>query len=260
MNNNLEELTGDSVEPCHHMGSCLPDGMGSCLPDEMGPCLPDEMGACLPDETGAAKACLLEHRHSQDSPNTDSSESPYEIQVQVPQAGVVTDTDGDVGYLSNSTCSSSHGYDCPVMDQSNSQANTAVDPHVVPIDWSDVGCGHGDSEVDDLLYHFDLFFRERFFSELQQFQDSIHSMLSEQQIHVRQIIHTALNSPTQQKDSGDFLDHIESPTSKDCDLEVRHRDCFEYKESSSPKDKILLQLLSTVGQIGALLQRPQYKT
>lgn len=104
------------------------------------------------------------------------------------------DKDHDVGYSSHSTCSSCN-VDSVQMEQGS---HASYIPNHLNIDWSDTECEeghlHGENEVEDLLYHFDKFFKERLDTEMQQVQNTFRSMLTEQQIHVRQIVHAVVDS------------------------------------------------------------------
>ncbi|KAL3881645.1 hypothetical protein ACJMK2_028058 [Sinanodonta woodiana] len=97
----------------------------------------------------------------------------------------------DVGYSSHSTCSSCQGPEGAATDQ-----GSPLLPQETKWDLEncqkDVYPQNGSSEVDDLIYHFERFFHERFEDELQNFRDSIHAMISDQQAHVRQIVHSAV--------------------------------------------------------------------
>ncbi|XP_060595147.1 uncharacterized protein LOC132749436 [Ruditapes philippinarum] len=65
----------------------------------------------------------------------------------------------------------------------------------------------GENELEDLLYHFQNFFQNRFESEFQRYREAVYGIIQEQQSHVRQIVHTAIReqSSSQRSFTEEFL-------------------------------------------------------
>ncbi|CAG2198767.1 unnamed protein product [Mytilus edulis] len=91
-----------------------------------------------------------------------------------PTFSVPLDTgDTDMGYSSHSACSS-----C----QQGSQTDSGQNINFTDVEYAE-DCFDGDDEMEDLLFHFDRFFRNRY-----------EELLTEQGMHVRQIIKKAAKS------------------------------------------------------------------
>lgn len=96
------------------------------------------------------------------------------IQSWCPSFSVPLDNgDTDMGYSSHSACSS-----C----QQGSQTDSGQNINFTDVEYAE-DCFDGDDEMEDLLFHFDRFFRNRY-----------EELLTEQGMHVRQIIKKAAKS------------------------------------------------------------------
>ncbi|KAJ8314674.1 hypothetical protein KUTeg_006824 [Tegillarca granosa] len=157
-----------------------------------------------------------------------------EDKVCLPTNGEI---DHDVGYSSHSTCSSCY-VDSVQMEQGS---HVSYIPNQLNIDWSDTECEegylHGENEVEDLLYHF-----ERLDTEVQKIQNTFHSMLTEQQIHVRQIVHTVLDS-SQHLPSENVQSHDTQNDIKDFKRMNLPDDSVESLQNKIPQTLISIPLL-----------------
>ncbi|KAK3585546.1 hypothetical protein CHS0354_022957 [Potamilus streckersoni] len=120
----------------------------------------------------------------------------------------------DVGYSSHSTCSSCQGPEGAATDH-----GSPLVPQQTQWDLEnyqkDMHPQNGSSEVDDLIYHFERFFHERFEDELRNFRESVHAMISDQQAHVRQIVHSAVCEAQVKELSGECSCKCDSPIARE---------------------------------------------
>ncbi|XP_021344723.1 uncharacterized protein LOC110444686 isoform X1 [Mizuhopecten yessoensis] len=131
---------------------------------------------------------------------TSSTQASYEARMDhfVHEAGqfsTESESERDVGFSGHSTSSS-----CQLETSPTDQEQVGSAWNNFPIDWSDAEadiCLHGNNKIDDLIYHFDKFFRGQIDNKLSEMGDFIHSLMTEQQTHVRYIVNTAVtNSQT----------------------------------------------------------------
>ncbi|XP_046583272.1 uncharacterized protein LOC124290569 [Haliotis rubra] len=121
--------------------------------------------------------------------------------------------DNDTGYSSHdSSCLQEDGSDKSWRQnpQGVSKDVSCEDSPSEPIiDWSynEDDSMQGLDEVEDLLYHFEKFFREKLEHHVKDFTTSMQIMFSEQQIHVRQIVNSTFHGHGYQ--DGDLLTELE---------------------------------------------------
>ncbi|KAH3724480.1 uncharacterized protein LOC127853068 isoform X2 [Dreissena polymorpha] len=113
---------------------------------------------------------------------------------------VTRDLQLDSGYSSHSSSAM-----CYLQDCSQTETGLVEGSHTGVIEGSqdmgslpgtsdgDSGCLQGDLDLDDLLYHFQQFFRHQFDEELQLMHERMCGILASQETHVRRIVHMALS-------------------------------------------------------------------
>lgn len=189
----------------------------------------------------------------------------------------------DLGYSSTSGGSSYQGQDKDSQrDNLTADQGSQLDIPMSPgAAWSDENCGenylHGENELEDLLFYFHRFFEDRFESELNQFRESIHGIIHEQQSHVRQIIHRATcmreqnsqNSSDEQPQKGatsisqpqsDVVSRLLDgtlyiPNEELCSLRLNR----EPRPSSDERRTKLLELLADSCSISSLLTKAEFR-
>lgn len=167
------------------------------------------------------------------------------------------EADIDMGYSSHSACSScQHG-----SQVDSAGTNTKYDDGYTE-------CFNADEEMEDLLFHFDRFFRNRY-----------EEILTEQEMHVRQIVKKVIKTCN---DKDGFTEAVEitdkaTQTEKfsfpsiilkeDCQVSTETKESISSKKltddciaSFMQKDRLLLKLTSLTCAISNLLQRKEYKT
>ncbi|KAK7107795.1 hypothetical protein V1264_015647 [Littorina saxatilis] len=125
-------------------------------------------------------------------------------------------------------------------------------------------------ELGDLLRRFDTFFREKVDNELQSISDFMHGMLSEQQIHLQQILVNAsahTKSFHSQQETGDVLPSDEEAFSKgavqglepyeEIEMQLSTAESAE-KYQRSATSEILLEMMSLACELSALLNQSKY--
>ncbi|XP_053397978.1 uncharacterized protein LOC123553098 [Mercenaria mercenaria] len=120
--------------------------------------------------------------------------------------GTQPDPSFDQGYSSHSTGSSNQGQDSQ-REGSVMEEGSQLDLCIEEKGWSagsksgDDNYLHGENELEDLLYHFQNFFQNRFESEFHRYQEAVYGIIQEQQNHVRQIVHTAIREQSSSQKS-----------------------------------------------------------
>ncbi|XP_025097680.1 uncharacterized protein LOC112565984 isoform X2 [Pomacea canaliculata] len=120
-------------------------------------------------------------------------------------------------------------------------------------------------ELDDMLCRFDTFFREKLNTELQSHQEFMHGLLSEQQIHLRQILRFNLNVlPSYETGQQVNNRNQEDMTKNYVDLEEAEMP-YSYDPGATSSDihvhrkqGLLTELLSLSCQVSALLSEVRF--
>lgn len=219
-----------------------------------------------------ASQAPMVHRMSSDSDMTYPTQNPV-------YPGSQLDPSFDQGYGSHSAGSTYHGVDSQmegsVMEQESQQG-----PGSVAGTSADYWCG--DNELEDLLYHFQNFFKNRFESELRHYQEAVYGILEEQQNHVRQIVHTAIREHNSQSYTDELLNENTDDgknVSKEeiqpgsSDSQLCYMDYYipagvvaSTTNSTSTKSKgemkktRLIELLAMSCSVSTLLAKSQYKS
>ncbi|XP_041351719.1 uncharacterized protein LOC121370504 isoform X2 [Gigantopelta aegis] len=173
------------------------------------------------------------------------------------------ETENDTGYVSHDSRDDSSEHS--VYMQSSETVALRTDQQLTQSmadDWLEVITEDNVSvqsmdNMDDLLYHFDKFFRDRFDSELFRFKSAMYEMLSEQQLHMRQIIHSVEMMPEENDvifpDSGSSVPDNEENVSQS-KLIQGNAMCKE-----KTKSRALLELMSLSCGVTALLNETKYR-
>lgn len=173
--------------------------------------------------------------------------------------------EADMGYSSHSACSS-----CQQGSQADSGQNNLNYPDV---DYTEE-CFNGDEEMEDLLFHFHRFFKNRY-----------EEILTEQEMHVRQIVKKVIktcndkdcfNEAVEVTDKATQTDEIKKftvpsviindSTYKACNrledqdqTSLRNSSTDSIRHAIMQKDKLLQRVTSLTCDITSLLQRKEYK-
>ncbi|RUS90715.1 hypothetical protein EGW08_001519, partial [Elysia chlorotica] len=121
----------------------------------------------------------------------------------------------------------------------------------------EIGDCEANFDYNSILHQFDAFFRGKLDAELALFQESMHSMLTEQQIHVRKIISSASQDNSYEVDTE--VKPVESavPTD-DASLVVEGIEefrCLCQESQKKEKNELFIEILSLSCQLTELLSQ-----
>ncbi|XP_033740843.1 uncharacterized protein LOC117327778 [Pecten maximus] len=211
-----------------------------------------------------------------------SSQTSYDTRMdhitrESGQFSTESESERDLGFSSHSTSSS-----CQFETSPTEQEQVDGSWNNFPIDWSDAEadiCQHGNNKIDDLIYHFDKFFRGQIENKFTEMGDFIHSLMTEQQTHVRYIVNTAvttsqtltsfekdttLGSPirklTRLSSSQEVPGSptVMSPVAENVDLSKGPRTTHKSIQVEDKRERLLLRILSTSCAVGCVLLRPEF--
>ncbi|XP_060067674.1 uncharacterized protein LOC132547886 [Ylistrum balloti] len=221
----------------------------------------------LNQQKGTSKLNMteIESEQAENLIQTSCSQASFEARMDnfVPEVGqfsMESESERDTGFSSHSTSSSCQLETSPTEQEADSSWN------YFPIDWSDAEadiCLHGNNKIDDLIYHFDKFFRGQIENKLSEMGSFIHSLMTEQQTHVRYIVNTAVSTSASQT-----LTSVERDTSLGSPVRKLTRfssgeemsNSLFYITRDDERKRLLLKILSTSCAIGCVLLRPEFHT
>ncbi|BFZ09262.1 hypothetical protein BsWGS_12301 [Bradybaena similaris] len=160
----------------------------------------------------------------------------------------------DPGYTSQDSCSETFRQVTQLMSQ---EQNLSSDDSSVHADiYTDMADNVGTYNLDVILCQFDSFFRSRLNSELEAFQETMHSMLTEQQIHIQRIVCSIVEQNLNEECSEA---QEEVPVESNGNItEASEIRCTCHNSESKTKMDLIIELLSLSCQITSLLNLPKF--
>ncbi|KAK3726439.1 hypothetical protein RRG08_005045 [Elysia crispata] len=120
-------------------------------------------------------------------------------------------------------------------------------------------CG-ADFDYDSILFQFDAFFRGKLDAELAVFQENMHSMLTEQQIHLQKIISSASQNNFCEGDTeGTSIGSAVTTDETSAVDETREFRCVCQESQKKAKNSFMIELLSLSCQLTELLNQKKFK-
>lgn len=114
-------------------------------------------------------------------------------------------------------------------------------------------------DYGSILSQFDTFFRSKLDAELALFQESMHSMLTEQQVHLRKIITSSTQESAYEVETEDTSKKMVALTQESAEISLKECRCVFQETEKKTKNKVIIELLSLSCQLTQILGQHKFK-